>query len=62
MKSSRYCDEAGAHLNFDDHDKHDFALLRHPLDAESAFTPQALIEAVRAEKGMTSVTVLRSGV
>jgi uridine phosphorylase len=57
MRSSRYSDDAGAHLNFDDHDKHDFPLLRHPLDAESAFTPQALIEAVRAEKGMTSVTV-----
>lgn len=27
------------------------------VDAESAFTPQALIEAVRAEKGMTLVTV-----
>ena len=44
-------------MNFDDRDKHAFPLLRHPLDAESAFTPQALIEAVRAEKGMTSVTV-----
>jgi uridine phosphorylase len=44
-------------MNFDDHDKHEFPLLRHRLDAESAFTPQALIEAVRAEKGMTSVTV-----
>src|SRR5579863_10088982 len=57
MRSSRYSDEAGAHLNFDGHDKHNVPLLRHPLDAESAFTPQALIEAVRAEKGMTSVTV-----
>jgi len=44
-------------MNFDDRDKHDFPLLRHPLDAESAFTSEALIEVVRAEKGMTSVTV-----
>jgi len=44
-------------MNFDDHDKHNFPLLSHPLDAESVFTPQALIEAVRAEKGMISVTV-----
>jgi len=44
-------------MNFDDRDKHDFPLLRHPLDAESAFPSEALIEVVRAEKGMTSVTV-----
>ena len=44
-------------MNFDDRDKHGLPLLKHPLDAESAFTPQALIEAVRAEKGMTSVAV-----
>ena len=44
-------------MNLDDPDKHDFPLLRHPVNEESAFTPQALIEAVRAEKGMTSVTV-----
>ena len=44
-------------MNSDVGEKHDVPLLRHPLDAESAFTPQALIEAVRAERGMTSVTV-----
>jgi len=44
-------------MNLDDRDKHDLPLLRHPSDAESVFTPQALIEAVRAERGMTSVTV-----
>jgi hypothetical protein len=43
-------------MNLDDRAKQDFPLLRHPLEAESAFTPQALIEAVRA-KGMTSVMV-----
>jgi uridine phosphorylase len=56
-RSIRYSDEAGDHMNLDDPDKHDFLLLRHPVQEESAFTPQALIEAVRAEKGMTSVTV-----
>ncbi len=44
-------------MNFNDRDKHDIPLLRHPVDEESAFTPQALIEAVRAEKGLTSVMV-----
>jgi len=34
-----------------------FSVLRHPADEESAFTPQALIEVVRAEKGWTEVTV-----
>jgi hypothetical protein len=29
-------------------------LFNHALDAESVFTPQALIEAVRTERGMTS--------
>ena len=38
------------------HEDH-IPLLNHPVGAESAFTPQALIEAVRAERGMTSVTV-----
>jgi purine-nucleoside phosphorylase len=32
-------------------------LLHHAIEAESAFTPQDLIEAVRAERGMTSAAV-----
>ncbi len=32
-------------------------LLRHPLELESEFTPQALIEAVRIRKGLASVAV-----
>jgi len=33
------------------------SLLNHAVDARSVFTPQALIEAVRAERGMTTVAV-----
>ncbi len=32
-------------------------LFNHPVDAESVFTPYALIEAVRAERGMSTVAV-----
>jgi hypothetical protein len=42
-------------MNFDDHDKFDSPLLKHPLDAESVSTPQALIEDVRAKKGFRLV-------
>lgn len=37
--------------------KKDLPLLAHPLDSESAFTPQALIEAVRTKRGLVSVAV-----
>ena len=36
---------------------HDLPLLAHPLDLESDFTPQALIEAVRSKRGLVSVAV-----
>jgi hypothetical protein len=32
-------------------------LLRHPLELESEFTPEALIEAVRTRRGLVSVSV-----
>ena len=35
----------------------DLPLLAHPLDLESDFTPQALIEAVRTKRGLVSVAV-----
>ena len=35
----------------------DLPLLAHPLDSESDFTPQALIEAVRKKRGLVSVAV-----
>ena len=39
-------------------DRHnDLPLLTHPLDSESDFTPQALIEAVRTKRGLVSVAV-----
>jgi uridine phosphorylase len=37
--------------------KHDLPLLAHPLDLESDFMPQALIEAVRTKRGLVSVAV-----
>ena len=41
--------------------KHDsencLPLFNHPVDAESVFTPHALIEAVGAERGMSTVAV-----
>ena len=40
----------------DDRDN-DLPLLTHPLDLKSDFTPQALIEAVRTKRGLTSVAV-----
>jgi len=36
---------------------HDLPLLTHPLDLQSDFTPQALIEAVRIKRGLVSVAV-----
>lgn len=36
---------------------YDLPLLAHPLDLESDFTPQALIEAVRTKRGLVSVAV-----
>lgn len=35
----------------------DLPLLAHPLDLESDFTPQALIDAVRTKRGLVSVAV-----
>jgi uridine phosphorylase len=35
----------------------DLPLLGHPLDSESAFTPNVLIEAVRRKRGLVSVAV-----
>jgi uridine phosphorylase len=40
-----------------DHQKDVIPLLSHPLTSESEFTPQALIEAVRAKRGLVSVAV-----
>ena len=44
-------------MNTDDPVNHGLPLFSHSLNAESAFTPQALIEAVRAERAMASVAV-----
>ncbi len=46
-----------AYMKFVANPNHDLALLTHPLGSESAFTPQALIEAVRAKRGLVSVAV-----
>lgn len=40
-----------------DNRNNDLPLLAHPLDLESDFTPQALIEAVRTKRGLVSVAV-----
>jgi uridine phosphorylase len=38
-------------------DRNDLPLLNHPLDVQSEFTPQALIEAVRTKRRLASVAV-----
>lgn len=44
-------------MKFIDDRNKDLPLLTHPLDLESDFTPQALIEAVRTKRGLSSVAV-----
>src|SRR5262249_810112 len=44
-------------MNLIDDPNNDLPLLDHPLDLESDFTPQALIEAVRTKRGLVSVAV-----
>ena len=55
--SSRLRRTFRALMKFTDNLDNDLPLLDHPLDAESEFTPQALIEAVRVRRNLVSVAV-----
>jgi uridine phosphorylase len=44
-------------MKSDDHRKDDIPLLSHPVNARSEFTPESLIEAVRAKRKLSSIAV-----